>query len=40
MLFMMPFTIGLTLSGVLLNATNAAANAAETRTSYCAFTSM
>ena len=31
--FMIPFTTGLTLSGVLLNATNAAANAAETRAS-------
>ena len=40
MLFMMPLTIGLTLSGVPLNATNAAAKAAATRTSYCALTSM
>ena len=30
MLFMMPFTMGLTLSGVPLNATKAAANAAAT----------
>ena len=40
MLFMIPLTMGLTLSGVLLNATNAAENAAATLTSYCALTSM
>src|ERR1700730_15711861 len=38
--FMIPLTTGLTLSGVLLNATNAEANAADTRTSCCALTVM